>query len=237
MLCLLTMNRIIKHQENQFTIIINPENSSGNTTHPSTFFLEALKTLTVYPNVCVVGYIDTDYGKRENTSVFADVAAYATWSKRSNETALHGVYFDRTPWQDNKTSLAKAYLHNITAAVRDSHGWANNLPGLVVHNPGHVPEVDLMSPEKPDLVVVFDGLYGDLPAPETLAAFREESAMTRNELAMIVRNVPVELGRVGMRKMIERVKKQVEWWYVSDVQDDVGSGFPSFFEDWLDVTF
>jgi hypothetical protein len=106
----------------------------------------------------------------------------------------------------------------------------------VVYNPGRVPEIDLMA-YKPDVTVVFEGRYVDVPKREELAAKLQAAMGGRESYAMLINSVPKELGRGGLRKIVESVRREVEWLYVTDLTEDVYTGYGSVWEDWLDVAW
>ena len=205
-------------------------------TWPSATYIAAVKALTIYPNVRTLGYIDTAHGTISSTSVRAQIATYAGWKNVSDGLAMHGIYFDQTPWQDDEDGVAKVYLRNVSATVRHTNGWAGVGEGLVVHNPGRVPDKELMA-YRPDLVVVYEGTYNDMPSRDTLHGQLAGAKGHREDFAMLVHSVPKELGRGGLRKIVEKVKKDVQWLYLTDLAEDLYTGYGSILEDWLGVSY
>ncbi|KAH8724895.1 hypothetical protein GQ44DRAFT_707982 [Phaeosphaeriaceae sp. PMI808] len=88
---------------------------------------------------------------------------------------------------------------------------------------------------KPDITVIFEGNYEDLPQRDELHTHLTATRNHRDDYAMLIHNVARDAGPVGLRKIIERVRRDVEWLYVTDLTDKTGYG--SFWEDWLDVTW
>jgi len=221
---------IVKHGDTNFSVIINPDNGPGPAAWPKGEYIAGIKALNKYPNVKTLGYIDTAGGSRENTTVMKEIATYAGWSNVSAEMTLSGIYFDHTPYADE--SNAAAYLANVSATVRHSNGFGSN--AIVVHNPGRLPAVRLMA-SKPDLIVIFEGAYDYMPRKKELSTRPIGSLQKREDVAMLVHSVPRELGKTGLRKMIDDVRKDVEWLYITDLTDKVYEGYGALLEAWLDV--
>lgn len=227
---------IIKHHDINFTVVVNPNDGPGNRTWPSASYIDVLKIINIYPNVQTLGYINTANGTIANATVRAQIATYAGWKKVSAGMALRGIYFDHTPWQNDHHGIAEAYLRNVSAAVKHTDGWNGGGEGVVVHNPGHIPDAGLMV-DQPDITVVYEGTYDDMPERKTL---HEELAAVegkRENFAMLAHSVPKDLGRGGLRKIIERVRRDVEWLHLTDLTDDVYAGYGSIWEEWLDIAW
>jgi hypothetical protein len=203
---------------------------------PSATYISAVKRLNIYPNVRILGYINTLGATLPNPTVRAQIATYALWSNVTHELALHGIFFDQTPWRDDGSGDAREYMRNVSDTAKRSAGWAGEHEGVVVYNPGRVPEIDLMA-YKPDVTVVFEGRYVDVPKREELAAKLQAAMGGRESYAMLINSVPKELGRGGLRKIVESVRREVEWLYVTDLTEDVYTGYGSVWEDWLDVAW
>jgi hypothetical protein len=54
---------------------------------------------------------------------------------------------------------------------------------------------------------------------------------------MLINSVPKDIGRGGLRRIVESVRREVEWLYVTDLTDNVYTGYGSVWEDWLDVSW
>ena len=53
----------------------------------------------------------------------------------------------------------------------------------------------------------------------------------REKYAMLIHSVPKDLGRGGLRRIEERVRKEVEWVYVTDREEDVYGGYSGCWEE------
>jgi len=115
----------------------------------------------------------------------------------------------------------------VSAAVRFAKGWNGPDEGLVVHNPARILDAEQMT-SKPDLVVVYEGTYDDMPNREKLHAQVAAAKRDRSDVAMLVHSVPKTLSGGGLRRIIENVRRDVEWLYVTDLVDEVYLGYRSF---------
>jgi hypothetical protein len=129
-------------------VVINPASGPGPAPDPA--YAEARAGLA---RTRVLGYVDTDYGRRPHAEVVAEIAAYRDWY------AVDGVFLDQTP--DGSDALPHYIRLTIAARSLGASYIALN-PGL----PPHPAYLDLA-----DLVVTFEGpwsAYGDrAPDPGT----------------------------------------------------------------------
>lgn len=216
------------HHNIRFTIIVNPDNGPGSTVWPAESYITAIKRLDAYPNVQTLGYISTERGNRDNVTIRYEIARYAGWSNVSAALALNGIFFDQTPFKDEDN--ARVYLKNISATVRHSEGFGEH--PLVVHNPGRVPDEGLTA-YKPDLTIVFEGMYVDMPKRKNLHNLLENSRSNRQDLGMMIHSVPIDISRGGLRRIMEDVRRDVEWLYVTDLTENVYTWYGSLMEEWL----
>ena len=228
--------RFVKHHDMDFVVIVNPDHGPTKAAWPSATYIAAIKHLHTYPNVRTLGYIDTANGSVPNTTVRAQVATYAGWANVTDGLALHGIYFDATPWRDSEDGMARAYMRNVSATVRHTTGWAGEGEGIVVHNPGRVPDKEMMA-YKPDIVVAFEGAFAGLPSRDKLHGQLADKKGGRDDYAMLVHSMPSHLGRGGLRRIIESVRIDVQWLYMTDLTADVYTGYGSLLETWLDVAW
>jgi hypothetical protein len=226
----LTWQSIINHQELNFTIVINPDNGPGKNSTPNDEYVKLVQDLNVYPNVRTLGWVDTEGGTRDNATVRADIARYGNWSTVKG-LALHGIYLDHTPYKDE--GHARDYLKNISATVRESKGFLEQ--NVLVHNPGHVPD-EVMMENKANITVVYEGGYKYVPTREHLKDSLKGLGK-RDEFAMLVNSTPEDLGRVRLRRLVERVKREVEWLYLTDLTDELYGGYGSLWELWLELVW
>jgi hypothetical protein len=224
----------VQHQDLKFTVIINPNGGPGNATRPTTEYVDVLNTLKVYPHVQTLGYIRTDGGTRDNATVHADIATYSGWSE-FQDLKLNGIFFDETPYK-NEGNMCE-YLRNISAAVRHSKGFLE--PKLVVHNPGHVPDAAMVR-YRTDMIVVFEGEYSELPSREQLrhsVKDLELHSLHRQNFGMLINSIPSNTSNVDLRKVVDNLRQNVEWLYITDLTENVYSSYGSLWERWLSLTW
>lgn len=222
---------MVKHSTKNFTVVINPEHGPGPSAWPSGQYVSAIKKLSVFPNVQTVGYIDTEKGSRDDSLVRQQIATYAGWNK--SEIALSGIFFDHTPSSD--IGEARGYLKNISATVRHSEGFVGE--ALVIHNPGVVPDEE-MTRYRADVTVVFQGAYREMPTMGDMKGKLRGLSGRREDYAYLVDSTPLRIKKGGFRRIINGVRRDVQWLYVTDrVGDDRYTGYCSVWGDFLDLTF
>ncbi|RAG82345.1 hypothetical protein DN069_28190 [Streptacidiphilus pinicola] len=115
-------------------VVINPASGPGPAPDPAYATVRAGLSATR-----VLGYVDTDYGRRPHAEVVAEIARHREWY------AVDGVFLDQTP----DGSAALAHYARLTVAAR-SLGAA-----YVALNPGLPPDPAYL--DVADLVVTFEG--------------------------------------------------------------------------------
>lgn len=209
----LRKDSVIKNPDTNFTVIVNIDTGPGGTVWPPGEWIAPIKRLHVSSNVQTIGYIDMDGGKRSKVGVRKDIATYAGWNMSG--IAIHGIYFDRTPLQD--LDDGQAYLKNMSAAVRHEAGFLE--PKMVVYGAGAVPHTNMTNYDA-DIVVVFEGEYEDLPARADTRGKVKALGGTREDYAYIVHSVPAEVTRGGIRKIVDGLRRDVKWLFVTDQGGD-----------------
>lgn len=229
---MLTVRSILQHQDLKFIVIINPDNGPGNATRPSSEYVDVLNALEAYPQVQTLGYVRTDNGTRDDATIRAEIATYSGWSK-FQDLKLNGIFFDQTPYKDQGD--AGKYLRNISATVRYSEGFLK--PRVVVHNPGRVPDIELVR-YKADMIVVFDGARSDMPSGEQLRNSikgLEQDSLRRQNFGMLIHSMSPNIGNVGLRKVVNSLRRNAEWLYITDLTGNVYDNYGSLWEQWLSL--
>lgn len=100
-------------------MVINPGNGPGPDSLPDGNYTREIPKLTAYPNVRLLGYVYTSYGKRNVSAVRKDIQTYADWPTNSSNPnlAVRGIFFDETPQQYDAQTLT--YLQGLTDFVKD----------------------------------------------------------------------------------------------------------------------
>ncbi|SPO04383.1 uncharacterized protein DNG_07068 [Cephalotrichum gorgonifer] len=135
-----------------FTVIINPNNGPGTTTLPDANYMEALRSITRYPNVDILGYVASTYGARDIADIEADIATYSGWG---DEISLQGIFIDEAPSGIEYGD----FMSDITLNIRETWAETLDMDATVVYNPGVVIDQTLYS--NADLIVAFEGAEAD----------------------------------------------------------------------------
>lgn len=136
-------------------MIVNPDNGPGVV--KQTKFAEAIVRLH-RAGLRVLGYVPTDYSRRDPGLVRTDVERYAAWYRVSD------IFVDEV----SSSEEALPYYTALSASLR-------TLPNrLIAFNPGMVPAPGYFT--LADIVVTFEGRYADYrartdPLPGGLAGF------------------------------------------------------------------
>jgi len=121
-------------------VIVNPDNGPG--TVKQTRFAEAIVRLR-RAGLRVLGYVPTDYSRRDPSLVRTDVERYAAWYRVSD------IFVDEV----SSSEEALPYYTALSASLR-------TLPNrLIAFNPGMVPAPGYFA--LADIVVTFEGRYAD----------------------------------------------------------------------------
>jgi hypothetical protein len=93
---------------------------------PDGNYTREIPRLNAYGNVRTVGYVSTDYTKRNLSLVLQDIGTYSAWSENITSPGLgmHGIFLDETPSQYDAASAE--FFETIESAVRSAVGLGNN---------------------------------------------------------------------------------------------------------------
>jgi hypothetical protein len=182
-------------------------------------------------NIKTIGYVDTARGDRANTVLITEIETYAGWSQKGG-LAIDGIFFDRTP--THASPEMAAYMKNISATVKHSDGFMG--PRLVAQSPGRLPDTDLMNAYI-DLTIVFEGGYRHVPSHEQLKADLASFPGVREDYGVLVHSFPKELGRVGLRRLINGLKKDVQYIFLTERSDEVYNAFGKIWDIVLNLLY
>lgn len=117
--------------------VMNPSSGPGSSFLPA--YLKAVRAAQA-AGILVLGYVDTDYGKRSAAAVKADVDAYYRWYR------VDGIFFDRA-----STDCAREkYYAEIDRFVKDKGG-----PAQTILNPGT--QTNQCYQRAADVLLTFEG--------------------------------------------------------------------------------
>ncbi|EDU45689.1 conserved hypothetical protein [Pyrenophora tritici-repentis Pt-1C-BFP] len=101
----------IRYPETTFTVVINPENGPGSTVWPTAEYIDAIESLSKYENIRILGYIDTDGGKRDNATIRQEIAVTPLGWKG------HEVHSSITPTHTFISHVAKFQVFDPSSVV------------------------------------------------------------------------------------------------------------------------
>jgi hypothetical protein len=117
-----------------FVVIINPNSGpNGRPILPDEQYQRAVPLLRGYPNVTLVGYIKTSYGKRDIKESLADIDTYWRWHQERPDTktgfgpmGLDGILVDEVAWQVEKFG----YFEELSRHIKGKQ-WKSGKPGTL----------------------------------------------------------------------------------------------------------
>ncbi|KAE9372917.1 hypothetical protein N431DRAFT_545347 [Stipitochalara longipes BDJ] len=185
------------HPSLNFFIVINPANGPGINSGPDFNYTREIPRLNACVNVRTVGYISTDYAKRNLNLVLRDIKMYSAWSENSTfpRLGMYGIFLDESSSQYEPAS--RKYFKTVASAVRSDVGLGSN--PLIIHNPGTIPDVRMLSPSICDFSVVFEGAYSTYQLSsigEQISTLAVSSKCGRDRLACIVHAIPASLSSI-----------------------------------------
>jgi hypothetical protein len=210
---------------------LKPSSGPGAPSYPGTQYIDAISKLNRFDNVLTVGYVNTEHGFREKNTVNDEVATYAAWSD-IHDLAVHGIFFDQTP--SNASLETHHYLRNISTTVKDAKGLLE--PRMVLQNPGRTLSANLMMPEI-DVTIIFEGRYDDLSKHEITQAQLPELLGPRDHYGYLLHSVPSDISKGRLRKIINNVRKSVQYLFVTDSTEKYHERLGSTWWEFLNLTW
>jgi hypothetical protein len=114
--------RIANHPTLIFILIINPSSGPGTTSLPDSDYSREIPKLNAFANVKTVGYVSTNWGKRDFNEVLKDISVYSGWERISKVKGLcvRGVFLDETPATFSVDGMK--FLEKVKAALKFQPG-------------------------------------------------------------------------------------------------------------------
>ena len=197
-------------------IILNP--NSGPGVEPDAA-LQELVGRSQQAGIKVLGYVFTDLGNADPQETKAEILAYQEWY------GVDGIHLDGV--QDEAEFIP--YYRDLAEAIRardqSTAAGGENLPGVVMLNPGYVPDEGFM--EIADIIEVYEYYYDRYPGqqfPDWIYRYPAD------RFAHVVRDVPSsdEALRVSLALAQDRNAGYV---YMTDQTDPLEyKQLPSFWD-------
>ncbi|KAL9102800.1 MAG: hypothetical protein Q9163_002078 [Psora crenata] len=142
------LNAVIANPTVHWQVIVNPDNGPGAEPFPDPHYITGIQQLNSYPNVEVIGYVDTTYAKRASADVASEIDKYAGWeSYPQNNISVSGIFFDQVS-EDGMYD----YYQTASAHVKEKLR-------TVVCNPGTVANEKMF--EYCNTIIQFENSYED----------------------------------------------------------------------------
>ncbi|KAJ5592778.1 hypothetical protein N7537_009682 [Penicillium hordei] len=224
-------NVISTHPNVNFTVVINPGNGPGPDSLPDGNYTREIPKLTAYPNVRLLGYVYTSYGKRNVSAVRKDIQTYADWPTNSSNPnlAVRGIFFDETPQQYEAQTLT--YLQGLTDFVKDLTDLGPDQ--FVVHNPGAVPDSRYIATA--DSTVVFEAAYTTFQERQGAKLFTNITDSNRSQLCAIVHSVPDAVEGKALRSLVKQVRQVADEVYITHLSTDYYASFGAKWTEFVDL--
>lgn len=174
----------------------------------------------------MLGYVRTDYCKRDIRDVEADVRLYAGWNAKFR---MAGIFFDETPNLEDESGDGRVgrYLGRIAGYVKGCSGIEGKR--MVVNNPGTVPGMELASKDI-DVWTVFEDSHGRWQDKEV----REWQGTNRypwKKCCFMVHSAP--RGEIG--ELVKELKGRGKYLFVTDLKERLYEGFGEGWSEFVDA--
>jgi hypothetical protein len=117
-------HRIESNPELDFLVIVNPNSGPGTPDQlsPDKNYAREVPRLNAYANVYTVGYIRIDYCRKPFGEACDEIARYAGWAERYEDTKLgvRGIFVDETPNHDSEERVE--YLEKLAGFIKGCDG-------------------------------------------------------------------------------------------------------------------
>lgn len=101
---------------------MNPASGPGAGSGPDANYTREIPRLNAHANVRTVGYVSTDYTKRDIGAILNDITLYSGWSENATVKGLgmRGIFLDETP--SGYDAASAEFFETIAASIRSGTG-------------------------------------------------------------------------------------------------------------------
>ncbi|KAL8802778.1 MAG: hypothetical protein Q9200_006469 [Gallowayella weberi] len=179
---------ISSHPNVSFEVVVNPNSGPGTTSFPTDpNIIAGVSKLNSFSNVHTIGYVLTGWGKRDNTTVDAEVSVYASWAGYQDaDIHIGGIFFDEVGIDiQNDPDIIEKYQ------ARSEHARSAIPSAHITFNPGYRAPEQLFA--FCDTMVEFEHPLADYEAEGILAQI---PAGLEGKSALLIIDTPegTELG-------------------------------------------
>ncbi|KAL4999830.1 Spherulation-specific family 4 [Aspergillus recurvatus] len=223
-------NAISTHTNLEFLVVINPSSGPGNSSTPDEAYQTAIRQLNTYPNVQKVGYVRTNYSKRNVSEVLDEVATYAGWQEQSADLAMTGIFFDESPHQYAAETVE--YLERINAAVKSASGIEGEK--TIIHNPGSIPDSQLAL-DTTSITVVFEQSFAHYKNSQESELNALADSADRDSWAYIFHSVPPQMSNSAMDSFVRGISHKAAYLYATTRATEYYEHFDARLEEFCDA--
>ena len=103
-------------------MVVNPASGPGIGFGPDANYTREIPRLNSYANVRTVGYVSTNWARRDVVLALEDVSIYSKWSENTTASGMgmHGIFLDETPTEYKDASAQ--YYETIASTIRSGTG-------------------------------------------------------------------------------------------------------------------
>jgi hypothetical protein len=185
-------------------VIVNPNSGPDEAVNPA--ILEQVQRCQA-AGIKVLGYVFTDLGQEDPEVVKDQIRRYQEWY------AVDGIHLDGV--QDDAEAIP--YYADIAEVIRvggqPSQPGGEALPGVVMINPGYVPDEGFMAIA--DIVEVYEYYYANYPGQDFPDWLRNYPA---DRFAHVVRDAPAQAVALDLTLALAR-ERNAGFVYVTDQTD------------------
>ncbi|KAF9461386.1 Spherulation-specific family 4-domain-containing protein [Collybia nuda] len=198
---------ISANPQTPFFSIVNPDDGPGDhNSQPSGAYRQCVQSLRPHTNATVLGYVDTDTGKKSLSDVIAEINTYANWNSSYRPT---GIFFDGARADGNSVSQYETY-----ATYARGKGFT-----FIALDPGEIPDPGYFG--FTDLINTYESSFSGFNADANV--FTSASTPASKQSVWLT-----EAPKNGSYSVVisQLIKKGIRAVYISDLRDDQ-SGIPS----------
>ena len=112
-----------------FLVVVNPASGPGALPLPDSNYVREIRCLNSQANVRTLGYVSTNYTKRDLDDVKIDIQKYSAWHDAGQ--GLSGIFFDETPAEYNADSAD--FLVEAQRKARQAPGFTTECLVCLYH--------------------------------------------------------------------------------------------------------
>ena len=101
-------------------MVVNPNSGPGNESLPNQQYREAIAHFGKYTNVELLGYVRTDYARRNIDDVIRDINVYSGWQQGNSSITMGGIFLDEAPHQYSPDAVD--FMRRLGREIKGANG-------------------------------------------------------------------------------------------------------------------